>query len=522
MFRLKRVSFNALTLSALAAFLALPPSSIGAEVVNQDKLDEATKKEIAEKPITDKWALVVGISKFKDGSINLKFPAKDATDVYNYLIKEGNFARDHVKLLVNQDATRERILDELGDKWLPRVAMPDDLVLIYVSTHGSPADADVGGVNYLVAYDTDKDRLYSTGIAMQDLCRIIKARVHSDRTLILLDACHSGATTPDGKGLQRSSNIDADSVAVGTGQLVICSSEPSQTSWEAREVPNSVFTRRLLEGLALKGKNTTLGDTFNYLQKKVQEDVLRDRGQMQTPVLKSKWEGKDLVINTPPSEPRKGLQELPPAPVLADSNPPAMPSITAQSTAPTSLASMPPSAPMIANRATGQIPQTRFPARPGNGYVPGPDQFQALALQFDQASAQAAIAALKRHFILMAEHKVRDAFADFTPGRQSRTDIQRYTHTVMSQNYLPAVRTLSDSAFTVRNANPRGCAIIFDERTMTGLPLKWTYMMVNVNGTWLIDDVLPINQRQQTPNRRIRKIQNRLGQLNQMQNFGTW
>ncbi len=68
-------------------------------------------------PVKDKWAVVVGVSQFKDKSINLKYPAKDAIDFSRFLTSEGHFAPDHVKVLVNEQATREQILDVIGDKW---------------------------------------------------------------------------------------------------------------------------------------------------------------------------------------------------------------------------------------------------------------------------------------------------------------------------------------------------------------------------------------------------------------------
>ncbi|HEY9787739.1 MAG TPA: caspase family protein, partial [Candidatus Obscuribacterales bacterium] len=261
------------------------------------------------RPIADKWALIIGISQFKDPSLNLRFPAKDAKDFRDFLLNKENFAQDHVKLLLNEQATRENILDQLGDSWLPRVAAPDDLVVIYVSSHGSPADMDIGNVNYLIAYDTNKDRLYSTAIAMQDLCRIIKARVHSDRTLIVLDACHSGATAPDGKGLVRVGNVNAEEIAQGTGQLVISSSSPNQTSWESKTYQNGVFTKRLMDALQINGEKTKLGDAYTHLKSKVQEEVLQERGKLQTPELKSKWEGKDLMLAAPPTSPRRAPVE---------------------------------------------------------------------------------------------------------------------------------------------------------------------------------------------------------------------
>jgi hypothetical protein len=78
------------------------------------------------RPIRDKWALVVGVSEFANPALNLKYSAKDAKDFADYLVKEADFAPDHVKVLLNKDATERRILSELGDRWLPRVANPDD------------------------------------------------------------------------------------------------------------------------------------------------------------------------------------------------------------------------------------------------------------------------------------------------------------------------------------------------------------------------------------------------------------
>jgi hypothetical protein len=295
--------------------------------------EEVSVQPEANRPVADKWALIVGISQFADSSLNLKYPSKDARDFYDFLIKEEHFSPDHVRILTDGQATREHILDELGDKWLPRVAGRDDLVIIYISSHGSPSDMDVGGVNYIVAYDTDKNRLYSTGIAMQDMCRIIKARVHTDRAVLVLDACHSGAAVPEGKGLVRSGNVDVEEIVQGTGQLVISSSEPSQVSWESRSQQNSVFTRYLIDGLRANGTNTTLGDAYKYMRDRVEDEVRRDRGAVQTPVLKGKWTGNDLMLAVAPSRPRPGLNEpelpattapvvLPPAQAIA-SVPPA-------------------------------------------------------------------------------------------------------------------------------------------------------------------------------------------------------
>ena len=263
----------------------------------------------ADRPVKDKWALVVGISKFARPEMNLKYPAKDAQDFYNFLIKEGNFQPDHVKLLVDEQATKNRVLSELGSRWLPHVANPDDLVLIYISSHGSASEMDVGGVNYIIAHDSDINDLFTTGIEMQELARTIKRRVHSDRVVVMLDACHSGAASPDSKGLSRTGNIDAEELMQGSGQMVISSSLPQQVSWELKNGQNGAFTKYLIEGLRVNGQKTKLSEAFDFMKDKVQETVLRERGVLQTPVLKQLWEGKQLLLCAKPTAPRPGLDD---------------------------------------------------------------------------------------------------------------------------------------------------------------------------------------------------------------------
>jgi tetratricopeptide (TPR) repeat protein len=284
-------------------------SPASSEVVDNSQIE-------INRPIRDKWALIIGTGRFKDPKINLRYAAKDAQDFSDFLIKERNFAPDHVQLLTNEAATRANILSLLGSKWLPRVAEKDDLVVIYFSTHGSPSSLDIGGVNYLVAYDTDPADLYATGIAMQDLARIIKARVHSDRVMLVLDACHSGVTAPaSGKSIVRAGNIDVDPIVQGTGQLVISSSKPDQRSWESQRYEGSVFTRYLIDGFRKNGSMTKLGDAYSYMEAEVQREVLRDRGLLQTPVMRSKWRGSDLILGVKPAAPSPGLGpiELPDA-----------------------------------------------------------------------------------------------------------------------------------------------------------------------------------------------------------------
>lgn len=271
------------------------------------------------RPVRDKWAVVIGLTQFANPKIpRLQYATEDAKAFYDYLTKEANFAPDHVRLLFNEKATQRRVRSELGNKLLTRMVKPDDLVVIFISTHGSPSQMDaVEHKNYVVTYDSDPDDLYSTGIDMQEILGIIKHRVASDRVLLVLDACHSGGVDPNAKGMMRVGNFDANSLVEGSGKMVICSSAPEEQSWESKRYHNGVFTRHLLDGLRTKGANTSLSDAFKNAQDKISEEVKQDHpGVTQTPVLRSKWSGKELILAVKPALP----EPLPPT-VLSDLEP---------------------------------------------------------------------------------------------------------------------------------------------------------------------------------------------------------
>lgn len=271
----------------------------GGAAVNMPKLTAATVAFASkdDRPVRDKWALVIGISNFKDPSINLKYAAKDATDFGNFLVTTEKFKQDHVKILTDKEATRENIIAMLGDKWLAKNAREDDLIVVYVSSHGSHSQEDAGGVNFLVAHDTDKNSLLATGIPMQWLSKMISEQVKSNRVVLVLDVCHSGAAAQGGKALTRIAGLAPDAFTIGSGQMVLCSSMAEQVSWESKEYENSVFTRRLIEALRVNHDKTTLLDAYNRLKVLVESEVLRDRSNLQTPVLwNEKWVGRDPVL----------------------------------------------------------------------------------------------------------------------------------------------------------------------------------------------------------------------------------
>jgi hypothetical protein len=145
-------------------------------------------------PVRSKYALLVGIGRFSDPSIpGLRYAAKDAHDLRAVLIdpRFGNFPADNVTVLVDQEATRANILKALNR--ISLAARPDDLVLLFFSSHGSPRRDGAGlqGIGYIVTFDSTQQELFLNALEFTDLSEKV-ASIQARRKVTLLDTCYSG------------------------------------------------------------------------------------------------------------------------------------------------------------------------------------------------------------------------------------------------------------------------------------------------------------------------------------------
>src|SRR5215213_4884637 len=79
-------------------------------------------------------ALVIGIDKYMIEGANLAGCVNDANDVVSSLIVCG-FPPTQVHKITNERATKARIVKELA--WLVQDAKPGDVLVFYISSHGS-------------------------------------------------------------------------------------------------------------------------------------------------------------------------------------------------------------------------------------------------------------------------------------------------------------------------------------------------------------------------------------------------
>lgn len=238
--------------------------------------------------VREKWALVVGIGQFKDTHIpSLKYPAKDARDLAAALVDPtvGRFKKDHVVLLTDELATTVKIRSSIEE--IANSAMPEDLVLIFLSSHGASGERDLGNEGHFVTYDAVLDDLHPTAIPMREFTGDVRNRIRAGRKVVLLDTCYSGQADADGKGMemvgaaQHKSAVDLS----GYGAVVITSSSKNEQSYESDNISNGYFTYFLIKALSQDAGRTSVKTIYGYLQDHVPQAVLKDKDRRQHPCL---------------------------------------------------------------------------------------------------------------------------------------------------------------------------------------------------------------------------------------------
>jgi uncharacterized caspase-like protein len=244
-------------------------------------------------PVQQKWALVVGISHFEDRAVPaLGYTTSDA-GAFAAALKDpaiGRFPADNVHVLTDDQATTKKIKEELN--WIARHAQPNDLVVIYVATHGSPRSLDTaGGANYIVTYDTeiksldtpDQDALYATALPMVELANAVATRMKALRTAVILDTCYSGGAMTNASKLMGAGIANAapsaatlDRMADGTGRIVIAASRSDEESLESDQLRHGYFTYFLLQALKTNNGMTPMSEIYTSVAQNVSQRVAAD------------------------------------------------------------------------------------------------------------------------------------------------------------------------------------------------------------------------------------------------------
>lgn len=227
-------------------------------------------------PRPDLYLVAIGVSAYADARYRLVYADQDAEALARlWASKNDRFARLHVLRILNQQATKQNILQARQLLMQSRV---DDQVVVFLAGHGL---LDAAYDYYFATVDTDFRNPAAQGLpyaAIEGLLDGVAAR----RKLLLIDTCHAGELDRDSTPLmvseavpegqltargtqrlvQRESSADAElansqqllqeafaDLRRGTGTVVIAASGGAEYALETPAWQHGVFTYAVLQGL---------------------------------------------------------------------------------------------------------------------------------------------------------------------------------------------------------------------------------------------------------------------------------
>jgi uncharacterized caspase-like protein len=234
------------------------------------------------------FALLIGIGQSAYARWSLPVTVKDARAIQAVLIDPNlcAYPNDHIRLLHDEQATRDAIL--AGLDWLARqvAAEPHATAVVHFSGHGWLEEPT--GRYFLIPHDVDPLDIPGSAIPAEAFIEALR-RVKAERLLTIIDACHAEGMAM-ARGEPAASKIPrhlvpaappraiVEELKQGAGRAVYSSSRGHQRSWDRPDRKLGVYTYHLIE--ALQGANNRPGETtvklsnlMNHLGRAVPESA---------------------------------------------------------------------------------------------------------------------------------------------------------------------------------------------------------------------------------------------------------
>lgn len=277
----------------------------------------------AERATPTRWALVVGISDYihfgDEVGGDLPGAASDARAVADVLVARYGFAPEHVRLVLDHAATRERLEGDLS-QWLPSVARPGDLVWVYFAGHGSQAwDLDGDEEDGLDETVCPADVLRGStenDILDDEIGEWLRA-LPTENVVVVWDKCHARSSTRAhtplarprslGRDIARDVERPEDAVAaapggvedaawVGGDALEIAAAQADEVALDAAfparqgEEPRfgGAFTTHLVRNLWNASPGATYADVFDRTREDMRRNRFRQRPSIDEKPLKDR------------------------------------------------------------------------------------------------------------------------------------------------------------------------------------------------------------------------------------------
>lgn len=297
---------NPVTVKAYTADNAISSRGI---IINQDK----TQEKITATP--NLYAVMVGVSDYKDEELDLKYAAKDANDIsaavaasarklLNSDGKEHVFVYDlttsEKRYQLPEKNSIKKVLEEIGKK-----ATANDILLLFFAGHGVMQGEKKQF--YFLTADASKTTAASAvadvGISTAELTEWMKPQnIKAQKRILIFDACNSGQAIRDlvkvgneGQGYmaarsdEQSQQIKAiDKLNEQSGFFILSASASNQSAYEMGRYSQGLLTYSLLKAIKQQpdiladGKYLDVSRWFNAAEKTVTE-LTKETGARQQP-----------------------------------------------------------------------------------------------------------------------------------------------------------------------------------------------------------------------------------------------
>ena len=230
------------------------------------------------------YILSIGIDKYKDDKINLKFAAKDALDMANKLKNQSatiyNPAHVHIEVLINEKATKTNIISKINE--MAQKIKPADSFILFVAGHGVLLENQY----YMLIHDFNGDLNERALISSNEIIEMSK-KIKSLSQLLIFDTCHAGGVDYIVSGLY---DARMSVLAKKMGLHIYASASSLEQALDGYK-GNGLFTYTLLDGLSNKkeadvnrDKKISIKELGEY-SKNATIEISQKLGHTQTPFI---------------------------------------------------------------------------------------------------------------------------------------------------------------------------------------------------------------------------------------------
>jgi len=171
---------------------------------------------------TEYWALIFAVGIYKNHpNQNRPSMLEAAEDLYDVLLGSPQWQADHIHKVTGAQCTLSKLIQELF--WLIQNVENDDMVIVYITTHGSrlkddqgnfvdipPKDEADGADEALIMYEGfDKDNEF----IWDDLLNYFLGMMKAKGICLIVDSCHSGGFN-DNIGYVKNNVLNPNSIKI--------------------------------------------------------------------------------------------------------------------------------------------------------------------------------------------------------------------------------------------------------------------------------------------------------------------